>query len=89
MKDISKQIVSQIDNADTVRIYFVNPQYNEENSYKEAKLNINDSVIETAKEIISTCMQGFSEKEAIAIEKLDKQDEDYVVTVTLLTFWKS
>ncbi|MFK3936766.1 Kiwa anti-phage protein KwaB-like domain-containing protein [Alkalihalobacillus sp. NPDC078783] len=83
MKDISKQILSQIYNADTVKIYFVNPQYNEENSYKVAKLNINDSVIEAAKEIISSCVQGFSEKEEIAIEKLDKQDEDYVVTVPL------
>jgi len=83
LKDISSKILSQIGNADTIKIYFVNPQHNKENSYKVAKLNINDSVIEAAQDMLDTCVQGFSEKEQISIDLLDKQDEEYVLTVPL------
>lgn len=83
LKDIASKILSNVEKADTVKIYFVNPNYNDENSYKVAKLNINDSVIEATKEIITLCVNSFMDKEEIAIEKLDKQDEDYVFTVPL------
>lgn len=85
MKNITSSIQSQLDGEVVFKIFFVNPSYNpiDENDYSIAKLNIDESVVSMLKNTTSELMSNMSEKKQISIMEIEKEDDEYIVTVPL------
>jgi hypothetical protein len=83
VKKIVEDIERGIKGSVVFKIFFVNPSYNpiDNNDYKIAKLNINDSVVEVLKGALSELTSFLSEKQQISIAEIEKEDEEYIVTV--------
>lgn len=84
MRKVATEILKNIDKNPIAKIYFINPDYkSQEDNYKIAKLNINDSVTEAVKYVVKKYVETIQDREKISIEKIDKDDENYVLTIPL------
>lgn len=84
MNKITSEILNSINLSKSVKIYFVNPtQQNESESYQIAKLNINKSVAKAVKRVVKSTTKTIKDCQKISIDKIDKDDEDYVLTIPL------
>lgn len=85
MNEISNEIINNINLCNCVEVYFVNPDYDisDASDYKIAKLNIDDSVVNVAKTIVGVFFKGIKEKQQVAIDELEAEDDRYIITLNL------
>ncbi len=84
MNSIITEILKNININPVARMYFVNPTYkSQEDEYKIARLNTNDSVTKAIKDIVKKCVETVKDRKKISIDKIDKGDEDYVITLPI------
>lgn len=84
MNSTVTEILKNINIDPIAKIYFVNPTYkSQEDKYKIARLNTNDSVTKAVKDVVKKYMELIKDRKKIPIDKIDKGDEDYVATLPI------
>lgn len=84
MNSTVTEILKNINIDPIAKIYFVNPIYkSQEDKYKIARLNTNDSVTKAVKDVVKKYMELIKDRKKIPIDKIDKGDEDYVATLPI------
>ncbi len=80
MNSTVTEILKNINIDPIAKIYFVNPIYkSQEDKYKIARLNTNDSVTKAVKDVVKKYMELIKDRKKIPIDKIDKGDEDYIL----------
>lgn len=83
MKSIATTIINNINLTMSVKIFFINPDSENEQDHEVSKLNIDNSVVKVAKRIVREFANQIIEKQQIAIEDIDKEDEDFIITAPI------
>ena len=84
MRKVTTEILKNIHNNPIAKIYFVNPEYkSQKDKYKIARLNTNDSVTKAVKSVVEKYVEKIKDREKISIEKIDKDDENYVISMPI------
>lgn len=84
MNGIITEVLESINIEPVAKIFFVNPYYKtQEDKYKIARLNTNDSVTKAVKDVVRKYVEPIKIKKRVSIDLIDKGDEDYVITLPL------